>query len=261
MSGFVYIWYDRKHKRFYIGSHWGREDDGYICSSSWMKKAYAKRPEDFKRRILARVASSYQDLLNEEIRWQSMIKPEEFAVRNGKDTTKVRYYNFRVHGAHWTTDSIKTKTVGERISVIKRLRSQERRLETGDPLTPAQRAHVTTVNVGRTHTEEWKEESSKRLKDQWDSGVRSRERSEETRKKISESKKGRWSEAQQAAVERNAAIVADKISKDWKVTSPSGEEFLVRNLKKFCLERGLANTNITKPSGSKGWHAERTRNS
>lgn len=21
-SGFVYIWFDKKHKRFYIGSHW-----------------------------------------------------------------------------------------------------------------------------------------------------------------------------------------------------------------------------------------------
>ena len=25
--GFVYIWFDRKHRRFYIGSHWGTEDD------------------------------------------------------------------------------------------------------------------------------------------------------------------------------------------------------------------------------------------
>ena len=36
--GFVYIWYDRKHKRYYIGCRWGTENDGYICSSSWMKK-------------------------------------------------------------------------------------------------------------------------------------------------------------------------------------------------------------------------------
>lgn len=50
--GFVYIWYDRKHKRYYIGAHWGHENDGYVCSSSWMKKAYKNRPEDFKRKIL-----------------------------------------------------------------------------------------------------------------------------------------------------------------------------------------------------------------
>ena len=29
--GFVYLWYDRKRKMFYIGSHWTTETDGYIC--------------------------------------------------------------------------------------------------------------------------------------------------------------------------------------------------------------------------------------
>ena len=54
--GFVYIWRDRKHKRYYVGSHWGTETDQYICSSSWMKNAYKRRPQDFKRRVVARVA-------------------------------------------------------------------------------------------------------------------------------------------------------------------------------------------------------------
>lgn len=36
--GFVYIWFDRKHHRFYIGCHWGHEEDGYICSSNWMRE-------------------------------------------------------------------------------------------------------------------------------------------------------------------------------------------------------------------------------
>lgn len=25
--GFVYIWFDKKHKRFYIGCRWGTEND------------------------------------------------------------------------------------------------------------------------------------------------------------------------------------------------------------------------------------------
>lgn len=86
MSGFVYIWYDRKHKRFYVGSHWGTPDDGYICSSKWMKRNYERRPQDFKRRILA-----YRDnrvsLVEEEFRWITMIKPEESGTR---------YYNLRL---------------------------------------------------------------------------------------------------------------------------------------------------------------------
>ena len=56
--GFIYVWYDKKHKRYYVGSHWGHEDDGYICSSSWMRKAYRRRPSDFRRRIIARVTTS-----------------------------------------------------------------------------------------------------------------------------------------------------------------------------------------------------------
>ncbi len=54
MSGFIYIWRDRKYNRYYIGSHWGPENDGYVCSSTWMRQAISKRPGDFKRRILER---------------------------------------------------------------------------------------------------------------------------------------------------------------------------------------------------------------
>lgn len=94
--GFVYIWYDRKHKRFYIGSHWGTENDGYICSSTWMKQAYKSRTHDFKRRIISRVYSSKSDLLDEEYKWLSLISEEE--IQNNK------YYN-RVNKkfGHWTT--------------------------------------------------------------------------------------------------------------------------------------------------------------
>ena len=75
--GFVYIWYDKKHKRYYIGSHWGTENDGYICSSRWMRKAYRRRPNDFKRRIIARVYESKNALLDKEHEWMLLIKDEE----------------------------------------------------------------------------------------------------------------------------------------------------------------------------------------
>lgn len=59
--GFVYLWHNKKHKRFYIGSHWGTEDDGYLCSSNWMRKSYYRNPQDFKRRILSKI---YKYLIN-----------------------------------------------------------------------------------------------------------------------------------------------------------------------------------------------------
>jgi hypothetical protein len=95
--GFVYIWRDRKHNRFYIGSHWGPEDDGYICSSSWMKLSYKKRPQDFKRRILERFDDiSYRGLLEREDKWLALISDEQLGIR---------YYNYHKNAIHWVSST------------------------------------------------------------------------------------------------------------------------------------------------------------
>lgn len=82
-TGYIYVWFDRKHKRFYIGSHWGTETDGYICSSRWMRKSYRRRPSDFKRRIIEKGIKK-SDLLLQEDKWLRLIPDNEL----GK-----RYYN------------------------------------------------------------------------------------------------------------------------------------------------------------------------
>ena len=133
MSGFVYLWFDRKRKMYYVGSHWGSEDDGYICSSKWMRDAYHKRPQDFKRRIISRVDTNRQALLIEEHRYLLMIKDEEL----GK-----RYYNIRIWKLdHWTSseDNEYTLSIKEKISKAKK----------GKPST----------FKGKTHTEEAKEKN------------------------------------------------------------------------------------------------------
>ena len=108
--GFVYIWYDRKHKRYYIGCHWGTINDGYISSSTWMKQGYKHRPNDFKRRIL-KTNVSRETLLDEEYKWLSLIKKEEL----GK-----RYYNIHNHHfKHWSDDKQKTKSIKEKLGVNK----------------------------------------------------------------------------------------------------------------------------------------------
>ena len=105
--GFVYIWRDRKHKRYYIGCRWGHEDDGYVCSSRWMRNTYKRRPNDFKRRILSRITTNKKDLLEEEYRWFQMIKKEELGTR---------YYNMSIrHFGHWTANS-DARSIGEKIS-------------------------------------------------------------------------------------------------------------------------------------------------
>ena len=112
--GFVYIWFDRKHKRYYIGCRWGRACDGYVCSSSWMKQAYKHRPYDFKRRLLKTNITDKFKLLEEEYKWLSLIQDEEL----GK-----RYYNLHNHHfGHWSANSESYITTTEKISKTLRMK-------------------------------------------------------------------------------------------------------------------------------------------
>ncbi|QIG70829.1 putative homing endonuclease protein [Rhizobium phage RHph_I1_18] len=108
--GFVYIWFDRKHKRYYVGCHWGHENDRYICSSRWMRESYKRRPQDFKRRIIVSNIATREDTISEETKWLQLIKSEEL----GK-----RYYNFINKGfAHWSHDDLERIRVS-RITSLK----------------------------------------------------------------------------------------------------------------------------------------------
>ena len=52
MSGFVYKWRNLENGMYYIGSHRGSIDDGYIGSGMYFKRAFKKSPESFERDIL-----------------------------------------------------------------------------------------------------------------------------------------------------------------------------------------------------------------
>lgn len=106
--GFVYIWYDRKHKRYYVGAHWGDINDGYICSSPWMLKAYKRRPKDFKRRIIAKIYTNRKDTFLLEEKYLQLIKPDEI---------KIRYYNLNTKVSdYWYNYEDARLSVGEKIS-------------------------------------------------------------------------------------------------------------------------------------------------
>lgn len=162
--GIVYLWYDIKHKRFYIGCHWGTEDDGYICSSSWMKRAYKRRPQDFKRKILSKIYTNKKELLEEEYKWLSKIKKEEL----GK-----RYYNLQNNKFnHWSSNEIIRLKTAEKIS----------------------NHHKETLNFGKWNkgkvlTEETKKKISKSTSKAMKEYYKKNPRTEDTRKKISENSK------------------------------------------------------------------------
>lgn len=85
MIGFIYLWYDRKCKMFYLGGHLGQEDDGYIGGGRRFIEAYRKRPEDFKRRIILRISEgTLADIRKAEGWYLNLIKRKEL---------RTRYYN------------------------------------------------------------------------------------------------------------------------------------------------------------------------
>jgi hypothetical protein len=158
-QGFIYIWYDRKRKMYYLGSHWGVLDDGYICSSNRMRDAYRRRPHDFRRKIIKRNIDR-QNLLEEEYKWLSLISESEL----GK-----KYYNLRKHKwGHWSTDTVLNLSVQEKIKATLS--------------KPEVREKISAANRGRVKSEE----TIQKIK-----VARSKQiYTEETKKKISESHKG-----------------------------------------------------------------------
>ena len=195
--GFVYIWYDRKHKRFYIGCHWGTEDDGYICSSSWMKQAYEKRSQDFKRRILVSNITDRSQIYIEEQKYLDMIKKEEIKPLNEMP----RYYNLCLSSKKpWHQYDEKVKTIGEKISAAKKGKS------TG-PCSEETKRKISKSNRGKVRTSEHLENMSKaqkgrvspnkgkKMSEEQKEHLRQvnlgKKLSEEHRRKISEAGKGR----------------------------------------------------------------------
>lgn len=87
MQHFVYIWHDKIRNMFYVGSHSGTIDDGYISSSKWLTAEINYRTNDFRRKIIC-FCESKNEAQKVEGSLLSKIKEHEF----GK-----KYYNMK-HG-------------------------------------------------------------------------------------------------------------------------------------------------------------------
>lgn len=225
--GFVYIWRDKKHARYYIGCHWGTEDDGYICSSTWMKLGYKKRPQDFKRKILSRVYTNKGDLLEEEYRYLSMIKDCEL---------KVKYYNLHNHHFnHWSSCENSTKTVSQK---IKDAWTDERRQQmsdlkhTNNPMKDPEVAKRALENKKKNHSDLGK----------WQRGIPA---SAEQRAKQSAKMKGREPPNKgKPSPRRGIKTGAVHCAKQYQVTYPNGDTEVITNLKSYCISKGYAPTAV-----------------
>jgi len=62
-NSFIYQWFDRGLNKFYIGSHYGEVNDGYLFGGIDIKKEYKERPNDFERKILSyHLVSEYSEI-------------------------------------------------------------------------------------------------------------------------------------------------------------------------------------------------------
>lgn len=196
--GFVYLWRDRLHNRYYVGCHWGTVDDGYICSSAWMKRAYKQRPDDFKRRILKTNIQPRPQMYVEERRYFEMIKPTEL---------KTKYYNLCINTntTPWHMDPQRNLTIGQRISAAKKGIStgpcspekakciSEAKLAKQRKMSDETKQKLSETMSGRKHTEERKQEISSSLKTFYENNVSKslgRKHTEEHKAAISSKLKG-----------------------------------------------------------------------
>ena len=177
--GFVYLWYDTKYKRYYVGCRWGSIDDGYVCSSDWMKKSYDNRPSDFRRRVLRSNITTRQETYEEEQKWLNMIKESEIKP----NTQSPRYYNMNiVNNKVWHTYDENVKSIGQKISAAKKGKkngpmTEERKRAISEAkkkafaerggMSEEHKQKLRAAKLGTQRSEEAKQKTSETMKDKW----------------------------------------------------------------------------------------------
>jgi len=133
-TGFVYLWFDSEKKMFYLGSHAGTIEDGYIGSGIRFIRAYNIRPQSFKRRIIEYTFGDYNELLIREQSWLNLIKDEELHTR---------YYNQK----KWATGgSVKGRKQPKTEEHIQKLRKP--RKDTSNFHAPKTEEHRRKISEG-----------------------------------------------------------------------------------------------------------------
>lgn len=94
-NGYVYLWYDTISKFYYLGGHWGKVEDRYVCSNTAMLRAYKLRPQTFKLKVLQYVIGSKTDLREAEQYWLDLIKDRELMTTDNVKSGTCRYYNVK----------------------------------------------------------------------------------------------------------------------------------------------------------------------
>ncbi|AGR47772.2 HNH DNase-like protein [Sinorhizobium phage phiM7] len=246
--GFIYLWYDRKHKRYYVGSHWGTLDDGYDCSSTWMKNSLKRRPQDFKRRILQYVHDR-DNILIEEHKWLSLIADEELGTK---------YYNLtKHHPGHWSTDPDARLTIGQKIS----------KAQTGRLLTDEWKANISKSLEGKVIISDNQKAflSEDKRKRTYVSNIQLNQTKHVLPEDVDKYLESGWYVGRLPGWKKgeiwcNDGVVSKKVAPDdipegfvrgrlkdktYSFMSPSGETISTNDLRKFCEENNLNYNKVT----------------
>lgn len=226
-EAFVYCWTDHATNQLYIGWHKGSVDDGYICSSKYMKEQYLNRPNDFTREIIA--TGSCKDMTNLEtvlLRSVDAKNDDQFYNRHNGDGC----YRYGKH-----TEESKRKMSQSSIGKIK---SQEHRDKISKTLTG--KSYLTeegrrrksellknnSYKKGVKESEQTKANKRAAFAKSEKHGANFKNKSPELCKKISEGKKGKKTGADNimADPEKRAKVGQSKIGLK-RLNSPDGNAF------------------------------------
>jgi hypothetical protein len=157
-----------------------------------MKRGYKLRPEDFKRRILSRVYTNKKDLLEEEYKWLFKIKKEELGIK---------YYNLHNHHFnHWSANDNINLTVGQKISASPNRAANISKANKGKIMSEETKEKLRQANLGKKYSAETNKKKGQNSRDYSDPVFLSKmsnaakNRSVETRKKLSDSARRLFSE-------------------------------------------------------------------
>lgn len=209
MEAFVYCWTDHKTNKLYVGSHKGKEDDNYVCSSKLMLEEYNKRSEDFTRQIIARGSFSDIRILEAKILDSLNVKEDRqfYNMHNGNG-------NFYLKGH--------TEEYKKRMSVL--LTGKKKR---------------TTANYKKP-----KSESHKRKLSESKTGKKLKPFSIQHRKNMSAARKNFFANNLNPRIglhleEKTKNLIQEKLSKSWLIITPKNEQLIIKNLTKFCRDNNL----------------------
>lgn len=167
MQGFVYRWIDSSNNMYYIGSHKGNSDDGYIGSGVRFLRAYKKRPDSFNREILY-VGKNYREL-------------EEFILEELDAANDRKSYNLKNSAIGGDTRSGKKNSPEHNKKVSE--------ANKGKKLSESQKEKLRLANLGKKHSKETRKKLSKgKIGEK--NHFYGKTHTEEARRKMSESKIG-----------------------------------------------------------------------